>query len=42
MTTHIVWRPEGYYVQFLIDNRVVDTAGPFDEEYEAEDCANRY
>lgn len=42
MRINIVWYAEGYYVQFLLNGKAVDTAGPFDEEWEAEDCANRY
>lgn len=39
---YIIAYTEGYYVQFIVDGKVVDLAGPFDEEWEAEECANRY
>ena len=39
MHTNIVWHPEGYYVHFILDGKVYDVAGPFEEEWEAEDAA---
>jgi len=41
VSTNIVWHPEGYYVEFILNGRVVDVAGPFDEESDAEDVASR-
>lgn len=41
MSAHIERFTEGWYVVYYHNGKPVDEAGPFDEEWEAEDCLGR-
>ena len=41
VTTNVVQQVEGYYVEFILSGKVVDEAGTFDEEWEADEVVNR-
>ncbi len=41
MLVDLVKYRDGWYVTYTIGTKEVDRAGPFDEEWEAEDCARR-
>ncbi len=42
MVSHVVCRGVLYYVEFIYQGNVVDEAGPFDEEWEAEEVSERH
>ncbi len=41
MLVDLIVTRTGWYVTYTIGGKEVDRAGPFDEEFEAEDCARR-
>ncbi len=41
MVVDLLCTEEGWFVTYTLNGKRVDEAGPFSEEWEAEDCARR-